>query len=109
MKWNDDIANDYVSEKRNDIKSDIIVPKTNTDSGKEILTNLTNTIADESTKTNPKIEATSNVSSGNIAVVPPLIRSDSSKRKRELPEWMSCSSGRKEMALKKMKSNSLFK
>ena len=85
------------------------MPKTNTDSGKEILTNLTNTIADESTKTNPKIEATSNVSSGNIAVVPPLIRSDSSKRKRELPEWMSRSSGRKEMALKKMKSNSLFK
>merc|ERR1719300_1701224 len=108
LKWNDDLANEYISEKRNDIKNDI-VPKTNTDSGKEILTNLTNTIADESTKTNPKIEAASNVSSGNIAVVPPLVRSDSSKRKRELPEWMSCSSGRKEMALKKMKSNSLFK
>merc|ERR1719342_1911470 len=93
LKWNDDIANEYISEKRSDIKSDV-VPKT---------------IADESTKTNPKIEATSNVSSGNIAVVPTLVRSDSSKRKRELPEWMSCSSGRKEMALKKMKSNSLFK
>jgi len=107
LKWNDEIANNYVCEKRaerSDIKQTLRI-----DSGKEILSNLTNTITDDSTKASNNTEATSNSISASNMEIPSLTRSDSSKRKRELPEWMSCASGRKEMALKKMKSNSLFK
>ena len=41
--------------------------------------------------------------------MPALVREDSGKRKRELPQWMNCPKAKKEMSLKKMKTNSLFK
>ena len=106
LKWTDTMAKNYINEKKSLSETgDSIDKPSKTESSKE-------NICD-----NKKVESVEDKSNklcqakdGNNEAAPDLKRSDSSlKRKRELPQWMSCSEGRKEMAQKKVKTNTLFK